>query len=422
MTLALAKNKKMTQERYSPHLKRVESRDRASLENEVLTRGVIDVITREGLKERLAEGKPLRIKYGIDPTMRSAHIGHAVPIRKLRQFQELGHTAVFIIGDYTARIGDPTGRSEARKQLSDEEVKQNVDGYLDQAYKILDRDKTEIHLQSEWYGNFTLEQMVKLMSKTTYAQIMAHETFAKRVQEGKTLGFHEMLYPVMQAYDSVAVRADVELGGADQRFNFVLTRDIQRAHDQRPEEVILAKYLPGIDGQEKMSKSLGNTIDLLDSAENMFFKVMSMQDSLMPDYFELATDLPIDEIKMLIGKWKAGNIHPIDLKKQLARNIVSLYHSEDDAQTAERKFELQVQRKEIPVDVPVYTVSGSSFDLADILVTNGIVSSKAEVRRLVMQKGIKLDEQTIDDSRLNIGDKEIVIRVGKKKIIKIRPA
>jgi len=409
----------MTRERLAPQPERTKSSEKSLLE-EALTRGVAEIITQEDLKKRLAERKPLRVKYGIDPTMQSAHIGHAVPIRKLRQFQELGHTAVFIIGDYTARIGDPTGRSEARKQLSAEDIKKNVDGYLDQAYRILDKNKTEIHLQSEWYGDFSLEQLTRLMSKTTYGQIMAHETFTKRVQEGKALGFHEMLYPLLQAYDSVAVKADIELGGADQRFNFVLTRDIQKVHGQRPEEVILSRYLPGIDGQEKMSKSLGNTIDLLDSAKKMYFKTMSIADDLMPVYFELATDLLLGEIRKLLAEWENGNIHPLDLKKQLARSIVSLYHPKEDVKTAEKKFELQVQKKEVPNDVPVFNVSGPSFDLADFLVANGITSSKGEVKRLITQKGIKVDGKTIDDSHINISGQEILVRIGKRRLAKIR--
>ncbi len=410
----------MTRERLTQWPEEMKPSEKSLLEKEALMRGVAGIITPEGLKERLAEGKPLRVKYGIDPTMRSAHIGHAVPIRKLRQFQELGHIAVFVIGDYTARIGDPTGRSKVRKQLNAKDIEKNVDGYLDQAYRILDENKTEIHLQSEWYGDFTLEQLVRLMSKATYARIMAHETFARRVQEGKALGFHEMLYPLLQAYDSVAVEADIELGGVDQRFNFVLTRNIQRAHGQQPEEVILSRYLPGIDGQEKMSKSLGNTIDLLDSAEKMYFKTMSIADDLMPVYFELATDLPLDEIKRLLTEWKNENIHPLDLKKQLARSIASLYYSEGDVKTAEKKFELQVQRKEVPEDVLVFNVSKTSFDLADILVANGVTSSKGEVKRLIAQKGIKVDEKIIDDPHINISGQEIIVRVGKKRLVKIR--
>jgi len=410
----------MTKEKLIQGAEGIEIDRRVLLEKEIFTRGVVDIITPEGLREKLSEGRPLRVKYGIDPTARSVHIGHVVPLRKLRQFQELGHIAVFIIGDYTARIGDPTGRSEIRKQLSREDIEENVGGYLDQVYKILDKDKTEIHFQSEWYENFDLERLIRLMSKTTYGQIMSHETFTKRVREGKVLGFHEMLYPLLQAYDSVAVKADVELGGKDQRFNFVLTRDIQRAYGQRPEEVILSEYLPGIDGQEKMSKSLGNTIDLLDSAEEMYFKIMSIADDLMPIYFELATDLSLDEIKNLLSEWKKGNIHPLELKKRLARNIASLYHSEEEVKRAERKFELQVQQKKIPEDTPVIYISEPSVDLADVLTRNGFVSSKGELRRLIAQKGIKVDGKPIEDYRINILDREIVVRIGKKRWVKIR--
>jgi len=410
----------MTRERLIQQPERTELGERSLLEREALTRGVVEIITSEGLKERLAEGKPLRVKYGIDPTMPSAHIGHAVPIRKLRQFQELGHRAVFIIGDYTARIGDPTGRIKVRKQLSAEEVGKNIDGYLEQVSRILDKNKTEIHFQSEWYADFDLEKLIRLMSKTTYGRIMTHETFTKRVQEGRVLGFHEMLYPLLQAYDSVVVKADVELGGADQRFNFVFTRDIQKTYGQRPEEVILSKYLPGIDGQEKMSKSLGNTIDLLDSAEEMYFKIMSIADGLIPVYFELATDLPLDKIEELLSEWKNGNIHPLDLKKLLARSIASLYHSEEEVKIAERKFELKVQQKGVPDDTPIINISEPSFDLADILVTSGIASSKGEIKRLIAQNGINVDGKVLKDSHIKISGEEIVVRIGKKRLVRIR--
>ncbi|MFZ5366320.1 MAG: tyrosine--tRNA ligase [Patescibacteria group bacterium] len=417
------KKKKMThnnKETQPLGLNSFQEDEKRDLENEILKRGVADIITEQGLKDRLLEKKPLRVKYGIDPTMRSAHIGHAVPIRKLKQFQELGHVAVFIIGDYTARIGDPSGMSATRKVLSAEEVQRNAEKYFQQVYKILDRDKTEIRLQSEWYGQFDLEKLIRLMSKVTYGQLMSHETFSKRVKDGKVLAFHEMLYPVLQAYDSVAVKADVELGGIDQRFNFVLTRDLQKSFGQRPEEVILTKYLPGIDGQEKMSKSLGNTVDLLDSSANMFFKIMSIPDELMPIFFELATDLPLEQVKSLISRWKTGDIHPMDLKKILARNITVLYHSADEVHQAEKKFERQIQRKEIPDNIPVVNMSESSVNVIGLLVSTGMATSRSEAKRLVGQKAVEIDGNPITNYQLPITIKDgMIIKVGKRKFLKI---
>lgn len=394
---------------------------KSRLEEEILTRGVVDIIDAESLKKRLEQGVPLRVKYGIDPTMQSAHIGHATPIRKLRQFQELGHTAVFVIGDYTARIGDPTGKKAPRKQLSPAEVQENAKRYFDQAYKILDKDKTEVHLQSEWYNTITLEEIMEIMSTVTYARIMSHETFAVRARENKPLGFQEMMYPILQAYDSVMLKADVELGGADQRFNFVLTRDIQKAFGQQPEEVVLTRYLPGTDGNEKMSKSLGNTIDLLDSANDMYAKIMSVGDELMPVYFELGTDLPISEIQDLVEQFKAGSIHPVELKKILARSITALYHSPSETDAAEAAFKHHVQDKNIPQEIPKVVIPDDELDLANFLVGGNYVKSKSELRRLLSQKGVALDGAVLspDTTIINIPPTGTVLKIGKRRFIKL---
>lgn len=394
------------------------NQEKDSLLEEALTRGVVEIITRDGLTERLREAKPLRIKYGVDPTKPSAHIGHAVPIRKLRQFQELGHTAVIIIGDYTARVGDPSGRSTVREALTAEQVQENAKFYFEQIYKILDRDKTEVHLQSEWYREFDLERVIRLMQKVTHAELMMHETFKMRAKKGTPLYFHEMFYPLLQGFDSVAVKANVELGGEDQRFNFVLTRDLQRSYGQEPEEVILMRYIPGIDGQEKMSKSLGNSIDILDPADDMYFKTMSISDNLMPVFLELGTDLPMKEINVLLDRWKAGQIHPMDLKKILARTITELYHPQEDVEKASRKFERQVQRREIPAGIREVQVKQGYVNLGDILVREGIVTSKSELRRLIRQKGIKVNGQVIEGSDIDITN-SVLVQVGNRRFIKI---
>jgi tyrosyl-tRNA synthetase len=387
---------------------------------DILTRGVVDVITSAGLEERLKSGKPLRIKYGVDPTKPSFHIGHAVPLRTLRAFQELGHKAVIIIGDYTARIGDPGGRSTLREALTAEQVQENAKLYFDQVYKIIDKDKTEVHLQSEWYGDFDLEKVIRLMQHVTYSQLWTHETFRKRVEDGNPLYLQEMFYPVLQAYDSVAIKADVELGGEDQRFNFTLTRDLMRSHGQRAEEAILIKYLPGIDGQPKMSKSLGNSIDMLDSAADKYAKVMSIPDSLMPLFFELGTDVPMPEVADFTSKLKSGSIHPMELKKKLASTITRLYHTETEVQDAAKKFEHQFQKREVPQEMPVAKVPKGSIDLMDFLVSAGLAASKSEARRLLKQDAIKADGKTIHDVSFDV-QKEIIIRVGSRRYIKLIP-
>ncbi len=420
MTQRKNKPKQMANSKELPISQTPEIQGRAVVEKDILNRGVVEIITKEGLEKRLREGKPLRVKYGIDPTMQSGHIGHAVPIRKLRQFQDLGHTAVFIIGDYTARIGDPTNKTATRQSLDEKEIEKNAKYYFEQAYKILDKDKTEIHLQSEWYKTFALEDLIKLMSKTSHGQLMSHETFEKRVKEEKSLAFHEMLYPVLQAYDSVAIKADVELGGADQRFNFVLTRDIQKMYGQRPEEVILTHYLPGINGEEKMSKSLSNTIDLLENAENMYAKVMSIPDNLMPIYFELATDIPLEQIKDFSEKLITREIHPMELKKTLAKSITSLYHDPEQVKNAEERFQTLIQKRQVPEDIKTIEVDSETVNLGDLLLKEGLVSSEKEAKRILGQRGIKINNEVIDQLIVTI-DKTLIIKVGKRRFLKIVP-
>lgn len=388
--------------------------------DEILSRGVIDIITRDRLAERLKSGKPLRIKYGVDPTKPSFHIGHAVPMRMLRAFQDLGHTAVIIIGDYTARIGDPGGRTTLREALSAEEVAANAKLYFDQVYKIIDREKTEVRPQSGWYDKFTLEDTIRLMQKVTYSQLWTHETFRKRVADGNPLYFQEMFYPLLQGFDSIAVEADVELGGEDQRFNFTLTRDLMRDHDMEPEEAILIKYLPGIDGQPKMSKSLGNTIDMLDSAEEKFAKVMSISDDLMPIFFELATDVPLKEIASLLEKLKSGEVHPMNLKKQLARTITGLYHTEEETKDAEAKFEKQFQKRELPQNMLEATVPVGKVDLIQLIVDHNLASSRSEARRLLKQNAIEVDGIKVQEAEFNLS-KEVILKVGSRRFLKLTP-
>jgi tyrosyl-tRNA synthetase len=401
--------------------RRPEKLMRNVLWEEIFHRGVVDIITEGELRSLMESGKRLRIKYGIDPTMPSAHIGHAVPLKKLRAFQELGHTAVLVIGDYTARIGDPTGKSATRKALSAEEVKQNALEYFDQTSKILDPGKAEVHFQSEWYNGFSIADFISLASKVSWNQLMSHGTFSSRVASGLNLSLHEVTYPLFQAFDSVAVRADIELGGIDQRFNFVLTRAIQKAYGQSPEVAVLSKFLPGTNGQEKMSKSLGNTIDILDSAKDMYAKVMSIPDVVMTDFFELASDFSLPEIESLFLALHRGEIHPMDLKKILAESITRQYHSASEVANARESFLRVVQNRGTPITILEVKVSSSEVDLPTVLLDSGIVTSKSEARRLIKEGAVKINDEKVSPQTLLVSLEDgSVIKIGKLRFLKVK--
>lgn len=382
-----------------------------------------EVIEAAHLERRLATGEKLRIKLGIDPSRPDLHLGHAVPLRKLRQFQEAGHTAILIIGDYTAQIGDPTDRSEARKTLSPEEVKQHAAGYLEQANKILDPKKTEVHFQSEWFGDFSLRQVIELMASVTVNHLLSHETFAKRFQSETPLHGHEILYPLLQGYDSVMVRSDVEIGGVDQKFNLLMGRIIQRAYKQPEQDVIILPYLPGTDGKQKMSKSLGNTINLNDDPGTVFGKVMSIPDALIIPYFELATSLSGSEIDHYRKKVSDPRENPRDSKVLLAKQMVTELYGSEAATQALESFEKVFKEKKLPENIEILSLKPQTYEIVDLLAERTtLVASKSEARRLISQLGIKKNKVVSPDIHQTVtpedGD-EVVIQVGPLRFIKI---
>lgn len=386
--------------------------------DQLLDRGVQDVLPREELEKQLAGNKPLRLKFGVDLTRPDLHLGHAVVLRKLRQFQDLGHKVVFVVGDYTTKIGDPSGKNKTRPMLDDKEIAANVKTYLDQVGLILDVDKAEIRYNSEWLGKLKFSDLIKLASNVSVAQLIERDDFSKRLASGSEIALHEFMYPLMVAYDSVVLEADVEFGGTDQLFNLLAGRNLQKKLGQKPQAVITTPLLVGLDGTQKMSKSLDNYVGLTDEPANMFGKIMSLPDSLIGPYFELCTDVPTDEIKAVV-KTIADGANPRDVKASLAREIVRIYDGEAAAAKAEQAFNDQFRDKKAPTDIPEVKASAGS-DLADLLVEAGLVASRSEYRRLVMQAGVKINGKALtpeDQPILADGD---TVQVGKRRFIKLR--
>lgn len=396
----------------------------------ILSRGTAEIISIEELRSALEraqkENRPLRVKLGTDPSAPDIHLGHTVVYRKLKQFQDLGHEVYFLVGDFTGRIGDPTGKSTTRKPLTREEVEANAKTFAQQVYKILDPDKTKIVFNSTWLSPLTFEDVIKLASKYTVARMLERDDFAKRYQENKPISIHEFFYPLMQGYDSVALRADVELGGTDQKFNLLVGRELQREFGQTPQIALMMPLLVGTDGVQKMSKSLGNYIGIDEKPEEMYGKVMSIPDELMLNYYELVTEVPIDEIKSIFAGLEAGKLHPRDVKRRLAREIVGLYHGQEAAKAAEETFDLVFRRGDIPENIPVFQVPLEELDgpaqiwVVKLLVLAGLVSSSSEARRMIKQGAVKLDGIRIDDESAQVElDSERVIQVGKRKFAQV---
>jgi len=383
----------------------------------ILKRGVAEIISEENLRRRLATGKPLRLKMGFDPSKPDLHVGHAVGMRKLRQLQDLGHIVVLIVGDWTAQIGDPSGRDESRVMLSAEQVKINAQTYMDQFFIVVDKAKTEVRWQSEWFAKFTLADVFHLTSRFTFADMMEHETFDKRVKEGKPLSVMELMYPMLQAYDSIAVDADVEFGGTDQKFNILAGRQLQARLGKTPQEVFLVPLIAGTDGL-KMSKSLGNTIDLKADPRDMYGKVMSLTDNMIVTYFTCVTDVPDAEIAEMARALEAHSVNPRDLKMRLGREIVAQFHGAEAARQAEAEFVKVFQQRELPSEMPTFTLA-NAMPIIDLLVSAGLASSRSEARRLVQQGGIKLNDKTIDQVDAVIPATEAVLRVGRRKFVRL---
>ena len=390
---------------------------------DLLNRGVEDIIVREDFLKKLDSGKSLRLKMGFDPSAPDIHLGHVVGLRKLRQLQELGHKVILIVGDWTAQIGDPSGRSQTRKMLSSEEVNANAQTYLDQFFKIVDRDQTEIRLQSEWFGSFNLSNLIELTSKFTVAQILARDDFAKRFSDNHPIAITELLYPLLQAYDSVAIESDVEFGGSDQRFNLLVGRELQQNQGMEPQQCFIMPLLPGTDGIQKMSKSLNNYIGINETGREIYGKIMSIPDTLISQYFEWLTDKPTDQVLEIQNALYNGSANPMELKKEVAHTIVREFYSLDMAKEAESFFTKTVQNRETPDDIDHFILpddaENETLRLSNILVESGLTSSAGEARRLIDQNAIKLDGTTITK---NLSIKELgrgVLKVGRRRYLRL---
>ncbi len=386
-------------------------------------RGVSQIINEEELLRMMQSGRPLRLKQGFDPSFTDIHMGHVVGLRKLRQFQQLGHQVVLIVGDWTARIGDPTGRSATRPMLTGDQVKANAQTYMEQFFKIVDKERTEVRWQSPWFekGVFGLEDIIRLTSKFTVAQFLAREDFARRYAEGHPIAITEFLYPLMQGYDSVMIEADVEFGGTDQVFNCMVGRQLQEMVGQKPQQVFLMPLLIGTDGVQKMSKSLGNYIGVTDPPAEMYGKTMSINDSMIIPYLELLTDVPDEEIEHFSAGMADGRLNPMTVKKRLAHELVKDFWSVKDAEEAAEEFSRTVQQKEVPDDVPVLKVpAGSAALLSAEISRAGLAKSRSEARRLLEQNAVEINGRTInEDMEMGKIDDGSVIKVGKRRYIRV---
>lgn len=399
---------------------------------EAIKRGTLEIVPEEGLKEKLKKsaqtGRPLRIKLGLDPTAPDIHLGNAVVLRKMRQFQDFGHEVIIIIGDFTASIGDPSGKTVTRPQLSFEEIKENAKTYYDQYCLILDPEKTKVVFNSEWLGKLSFADVIKVSAKVTVARVLERDDFTTRLAENRPISMHELLYPICQAYDSVFLESDVEVGGLDQKFNILMGRDLQTQYGQEEQVGLFMPILPGLDGVQKMSKSLGNYVGVTEPPGEMFGKLMSISDDLTPTFFELCTDVPLDEVAQLKSGVESGKLHPMDVKKRLAREIVSIYHSAQAAQEAQAEFERVFSQRETPTDMPEVVLAAS--DLVDgaiwivkLLVAAGMAPSNSEARRLVQQGAVTVDGEKVTDPSVNwTPNTGQVLRAGKLKFARIRVA
>jgi tyrosyl-tRNA synthetase len=393
-------------------------------QREVFKENLVELISERELTAKLEASlknkRPLRIKYGADPSAPDLHLGHTVPLRKLRSLQDLGHTVVFIIGDFTARIGDPSGRSETRPQLTEEQVRTNAKTYQEQVFRILDKKKTEVRYNSEWLGTMRPEDFLKLTAQYTVARILERDDFSKRYKAGEPISVVELLYPLMQGHDSVEIKSDIEIGGTDQKFNLLVGRELQKIDGQESQVVMTLPLIEGLDGAQKMSKTLGNHIALKDSPREMFGKVMSIPDTLMERYYRFAAALSSQEVADILGRLKDGELHPRDAKAQLAERIVSLFHSEEEGKNARIEFDEIFKNKGMPDEIPTVKVAQKTIDIVGLLVEAGLVTSKSEARRLMEQGGVKIGHEKITDPKaaITIGA-PFVLQCGKRRFAKI---
>lgn len=396
---------------------------------EIINRGAVEILPQDELvkkiKKSIENSKPLHIKLGLDPTAPDIHLGHTVVLQKLRQFQDLGHSVTIIIGDFTGMIGDPTGKSEARKQLTQEDVLKNAETYKTQIFKILDPDKTNLRFNSEWLSTMKFSDVIKLAANYTVARMLERDDFHKRFKENLPISIHEFFYPLMQGYDSVALEADIELGGTDQKFNLLMGRTLQKEYGQAPQIALMMPILEGLDGVQKMSKSLGNYIGINEKPSEMYGKTMSIPDELMLRYFELLTSISIEDLNSLSEGLKNGSLHPKDIKMRLGREIVKLYHGETAALEAENEFVSVFQKGDLPDDIPGFSLEknllldGCKMWLPKLMVTAKITNSTSEAKRLIEQGAVKINEVKV----ITVGDVDVIdgmiIRAGKRKFAKI---
>ncbi len=394
---------------------------------DIIKRGAVEIIVEDELLKKLeksvAKGHPLRVKAGFDPTAPDIHLGHAVLLNKMRQLQELGHEVIFLIGDFTGMIGDPTGKSETRKHLTREEVLENAKTYQAQIYKILDPIKTKIAFNSEWMGKMSSSDMIQLAAKHTVARMLEREDFKKRYESQLPISIHEFLYPLIQGYDSVALKADVELGGTDQKFNLLVGRELQKEYGQEPQSLVLMPLLEGLDGINKMSKSLGNYIGINEPAKDIFGKVMSVSDDLMLRYYELLSSSSLMELDKIRADIKSGALHPMEAKKRLAVEMVDRFSSRGEGAKAREEFEKVFSKKNLPEDIPVAEIAweGDRMKLAKLLALAGAVKSNSEGRRMIQQGAVEVNQQLVKDVDSELSMSEYIIKVGKKRFVKVVP-
>jgi len=382
-----------------------------------LARGATEVISPAELAAKIALGRPLRIKLGMDPTAPDLHLGHSLTLKKMRDFQNAGHTVIFLVGDFTAMIGDPTGRNEARKPLSRDQIERNAETYRAQAFKILDRDLTEVRFNSEWMNELGVRRLIEIAAKVSVARLLERDDFEKRLTAEEPLFLHELLYPVIQGYDSVALQADLEIGGTDQKFNMLVGRELQRHFGQAPQAVMTMPLLEGLDGVRKMSKSYGNYVGLTDKPEDMYGKLMSVPDRLMVRYYELLTTATSEEIAAV----KSGGLHPMEAKKRLARTLVTEYHGAPAATRAEEYFESKHQRREVPASAQVYRIAEDLW-ICELIKQLQFTPSTSEARRLVSQGAVRVDGRTITDVNFRfVPGEHKVLEVGKRRVARIEP-
>lgn len=391
-----------------------------------LRRGTVEIISEDDLLAKLREERPLRVKLGVDPSAPDIHLGIAIVLRKLRQFQDLGHEAILVVGDFTGMIGDPSERKKTRPMLTREEIERNVASYRDQYSKILDPAKTRVVFNSEWLAPLTFEDVIRLAAKTTVARILERDDFTNRLKASTPIFLHEIMYPLCQAYDSVSLTADVELGGTDQKFNNLMGRDLQREFGQSPQVVVLTPLLVGVDGVEKMSKSLGNAIGIADPPAEMFGRTMSIPDRLITHFMEFCTDLPLEQVKQVEKGLADGTVHPRDAKVMLAREVVKVWHGETAATDAGRQFARVFVEKDLPDQIPETSVGRDELDngamrLTKMLVLAGLAESNSDARRLIAQGGVTVDGQRVNETNAAVEVKDgLVLRVGRRRFARIR--